>query len=106
MYYTEGKRLPSNKWRACSTSNFMYVCTYVAGDVGRDRVGGAVLVMPPPRRRGWRPPGGTGVTQLPTTAPPHSSHHMYSQVNVKPDEKEHTNSSVGTHNIAIGGTLG
>ena len=24
----------------------------------------------------------------------------------KPDEEEHTNSNVGTHNIAIGGTLG
>ena len=41
MYYTGGKQLPSNKWCACSTSNvmYMYVCTYLAGDVGEDRVG-------------------------------------------------------------------
>ena len=38
--------------------------------------------------------------------PPHSSPNMYTRVNVKPDEEEHTNSNVGTHNIAIGGTLG
>ena len=63
----------------------------------------------------------------PLTVPPHSSHtqslhrapptlpmqlyttqlpHMYTQVNVKPDEEEHTNLNIGTHNIAIGGTLG
>ena len=39
MYYTGGKQLPSNKWCACSTLNVMYVCTYLAGDVGGDRVG-------------------------------------------------------------------
>ena len=68
-------------------------------------------------------------TQLPPTPPPHSppnnslhtapslntapSMHtapltqlIYAQVNAKPDEKEDTNSNVGIHNIAIGGTLG
>ena len=46
--------------------------------------------------------------QLPPHSPPNNSLHttMYAQVNVKPDEEEHTNSNVGTHNIAIGGTLG
>ena len=47
----------------------------------------------------------------PKQLPPHSSPHtvrthMYAQVNVKPDEEEHTSSNVRTHNIAIGGTLG
>ena len=46
--------------------------------------------------------------QLPPHSPPNNSLHtaMYAQVNAKPDEEEHTNSNVGTHNIAIGGTLG
>ena len=43
MYYTEGKQLPSNKWCACSTLNYMYVCMYLSGVVGGDRVGGAVV---------------------------------------------------------------
>ena len=46
--------------------------------------------------------------QLPPHNPPNNSLHtaVYTQVNVKPDEEEHTNSNVGTHYIAIGGTLG
>ena len=44
----------------------------------------------------------------PETGPPptHSYPHMHTRGNVKPDEEEHTNSNVATHNIAIGGTLG
>ena len=44
--------------------------------------------------------------QLPAHSSTHSSPHMSTRVNVKPDEDEHTNSNVGTHNIAIGSTLG
>ena len=47
----------------------------------------------------------------PYAAPPSSPHTCtYSLLthvlNAKPDEEEHTNLNVGTHNIAIGGTLG
>ena len=67
----------------------------------------------------------TAPTHTPPTQPPNNSLHtapslntapsmhtapltqlIYAQVNAKPDEKEDTNSNVGIHNIAIGGTLG